>query len=449
VVEAHLAAAQWYFPYYKLDPKRSEIGLREYDLAAKALEADQRSLTAAAGIVLFFSGAATTFVGSGTGVQAFISIAHNLGSGLEIGLAASVATVAFLSTHYFARLQRSGTYAARKIVVLRRLLGLDYGNIESVLPADSLDGANEPFSIEMFPGWTSIQALPVVVVALVTGCAIFGIVSAFSYINPGSGSAQISDWLTLQPFEAGILWGALGAVLLCVFYRWSLLDDFETPRLREAMMLGRFLGTPLKARVGHVLYRLRLSVYEAERLGLRLPDMFKMLVSIEDRAYYRHNGNSLNALAKALIRYARYRKLAGASTIYQQLARSNLLTVFDAPLRRKLLEWMLAPWLNGQFTKEEGLKAYLCSVRYARGVIGLPAALDYFFPSKPLTDPISPAEQFVLIERLSNVSQTYPAPRVESLIASAKRANLLSDDDVKSVHSHYDRLKRAGKIKGR
>jgi penicillin-binding protein 1A len=225
------------------------------------------------------------------------------------------------------------------------------------------------------------------------------------------------------------------------------LDDFETPRLLEATILGRFLGTPLKRRIGHVLYRLRLSVYEAERLGVRLPDMFRMLVLIEDRQFYRHNGNSILALIKALVRYLRYRKLAGASTIYQQLARSNLLTIFHAPLRRKLLEWMLAPWLNSQFTKQEGLKAYLCSVRYARGVIGLPAALAYYFPNKALTDAISPDEQFILVERLSNVSQTYPAARVESLIASAEDAGLLTQGHVQSLRKHYARLKRTGKIR--
>src|SRR5215218_7748952 len=129
----------------------------------------------------------------------------------------------------------------------------------------------------------------------VTGCAIFGIVSAFSYITPGSGSAQLTQWLTLQPMEAGALWGSLATLLLCVFYRWSLLDDFETPRLRETVVLARFLGTPLETRVGHVLYRLRLSVYEAERLRIRLTDMFRMLVFIEDGGFYRHNGNSLSA----------------------------------------------------------------------------------------------------------------------------------------------------------
>lgn len=446
-MEAHLAAAQWYFPHYKLDPKRSEIGLREYDLAAKALEADQRSLTAAAGIVLFFAGAATTFVGSGTGLQTFTSLARDLGTNLEFGLVAAVATVAVLSIHYFAQLQRSATYAARKIVVLRRLLGLDYGNIESVLPANRLDGANEPFSIEMFPGWASIQALPVVVVALVSGFAIFGIVSAFELITPSAFSATFQNRLLLGPVEIGAVWGAVVALALCLIYRWSLLDDFETPRLREAVMFGKFIRTPLKSRVGHVLYRLRLSIYEAERLGVRLTDMFDMLVFIEDKRFFRHNGNSVRALVAALVRYARYKKMAGASTIYQQLARSNFITVFAAPLRRKLLEWSLAPWLNGQFKKEDGLKAYLCSVRYALGIIGLPAALEYYFPKKPLDASITPAEQFVLIERLSNVSQSYPAPRVESLIKSAMDAGLLNASDVRSIRSHYRRLIRAGKIK--
>lgn len=301
-MEPHVAAAQWYFPYYKIDLKHAEIGLREYDLAAKALESDHKSLTAAAGLTLFFTGAITTFLGSSAALENLASIVAEVGAEFEIGLIAGVMIIACLALHYFARLQRSSAYAARKIVVLRRLLGLDYGNIESVLPTDRLDGANEPFSVPMFPGWTSIQALPAVVVTLLACVFISGVVSAMELWAKANAASSLRIFWQPTPLQLGAIWGTISGSGLLVFYRWLLIEDFETPRTREAVFFGRVLGAPLKARLGYVLYRLRLSVFEAERLGFKLEGIFDLLVHIEDKRFYKHNGNSFVDLVSALIR---------------------------------------------------------------------------------------------------------------------------------------------------
>ncbi|MCR5872090.1 MULTISPECIES: hypothetical protein [unclassified Sphingomonas] len=120
---SHLQAAQQYFPTYKLDNDRAEVGIKEYELAATALQADQRSLTAAAGLALFFSGTLITIVGSTGNLASLQNMATKLGTNAEIVISLMLLTVSSITVRYFALLQRSAVYAARKIIVLRRLLG--------------------------------------------------------------------------------------------------------------------------------------------------------------------------------------------------------------------------------------------------------------------------------------------------------------------------------------
>lgn len=370
-------------------------------------------------------------------------MASNIEFEFKLFIAAMILFLSGLAVYYFALLQRSATYAARKIIVLRRLLGIDYGNIETVLPADRLDGANEPFAIDMFPGWNSLQAISVIAVSFLAGVLQSGLLLIFTqtpsidvpFTGTNYSTAEVAAVLCLLVFG-----------LLLSLYRFFVFEDFETIRSFAARNLSEILGTPLKRRTGHVLYRMRLSVFEAERLGIRLSDLHPILILVEDRKFFDHNGNSLSALAKALFRYWRHSQRSGGSTIYQQLARSNFVVSFDRVIQRKILEWMLAPWLNGLFSKEEGLNAYLCSVRYAKGVFGLPAAIRYYFPEHELHAPLSPHQRFLLIERLSNVSGTFPANRIQRHALNARDAELLSDEDFVSLNRSYARLAQDGKI---
>lgn len=389
-MEQHLAAAQQYFPTYKLDLERQEIGLREYDLAAKALEADHKSLTAATGIAFFFAGTGATLIGAGNVVQSIEKLSNILGSSLEISISLAILVIAVMAVYYFSCLQRSATYAARKIVILRRLLGLDYGNIETVLPSDRLEGANEPFSLPMFPGWLSLQALPVIAVATLSAFAQGMAFAAFHAIRSRQ-MTFIGVEVLASPGEVGWFIAAMTAILLLAIYRYSLFENFETIRLNAAQKVAIALGTPIKPRIGHVLYRMNLSVFEAKRIKLDLESFHDILVFMEDRNYYQHGGNSIRSVLAAAYRRAKFSKKSGGSTIYQQLARSNFIINFDAALRRKIIEWMLAPWLAKRFSKSDGLNAYLCSVRFAYNVIGLPAAIAHYFPSKEISGPLEVA----------------------------------------------------------
>ena len=332
---------------------------------------------------------------------------------------------------------------------MRRLLGIDYGHIETVLPSNRLDGANEPYSIAMFPGWFSLPALPAIVVSILSGCAL-GVVYAVFESVLGEKSAYHVYFLGLDAFDKGLLVAGLLPFILAIFYRLMLLDDHENFRLILAVFLSHLFFTPLKSRIGHVLYRLRLSFYEAERLGIKLEPFFPILVAIEDSHFKKHNGNSYLALSKSIYRLLRDRSPSGSgSTIYQQLSRSNFVNNFSAVFRRKCLEWLLAPWLNVRFSKEDGLRAYICSVRYAKGVIGVVQAIAHYFPDQKVSDPLSKAQMFFLIERLAMVSGRFNPARVLAIVARLKEEQVLSDEDEVEVFKVYADMSRRALVVSR
>jgi len=436
----HTIAAQQYFPQYKIDNKNVEIALREYDLSAKALEADQKSLTAAAGIALFFAGTVTTLIGAAAGssnaLDRLRTLLGSVSGGIENIFLLTIFLIALFVIRYFVLLQQSAVFASRKIIVLRRLLGIDYGKIETVLPSDSLEGANEPFALPMFPGWRSLPALPVIAVSILTGSAIGGIFNLIRYFENYT-IYEIIGFHFSSYTHFSILLAVTVSVCLLLSYRLSRLDNFENYRLIFATEISKWMHCPLKRRIGHVIYRMKLSVFEAKRIGINLNSFHDILIWIEDKNYNKHNGNSILALIKAIHRWHKYKKRSWASTILQQLARSNFITRFDTPVRRKIIEWMLAPWLNRIFTKEENLNLYLCSVRFGYKVIGIAAAIDHYFPKQDPKQSLSTAQIFFLIERLSNVTATFPYMRIKKLVHDAIGAGVIHPSDANDLEALY------------
>ena len=175
----------------------------------------------------------------------------------------------------------------------------------------------------------------------------------------------------------GIAVATAGSLLLT--YRLSLLESWETKRYVLGRLLAWELSVPLKKRMGHVLYRLELSVYEAQRVGIALEVFKPILFFIEDKRFLKHDGNDLRALVRAIWQLVRHGFNSGGSTIDQQLFRSNCLARLDRGLLRKPIEWMMAPWLRSRFGAELVWRMYLCSVRFDRGIFGLPAAATHYF----------------------------------------------------------------------
>lgn len=108
----------------------------------------------------------------------------------------------------------------------------------------------------------------------------------------------------------------------------------------------------------------------------------RTFISAEDKNFYEHGGVSLPAIARAMVtnigNIGAGRRLVGASTITQQVAKNFLLTN-ERTLIRKLKEALLALRIEKAFSKDKILELYLNEIYLGLGSYGIAAAsLNYF-----------------------------------------------------------------------
>jgi len=116
-----------------------------------------------------------------------------------------------------------------------------------------------------------------------------------------------------------------------------------------------------------------------------LPELLiQAFLSAEDKTFYEHGGLDWIGMASAVFRYAegyvsgKKKRLTGASTITQQVAKNFLLTN-ERTLDRKLKEALLAQRIEQTFSKEKILELYLNEIYLGLGSYGVAAAsLNYF-----------------------------------------------------------------------
>lgn len=102
-------------------------------------------------------------------------------------------------------------------------------------------------------------------------------------------------------------------------------------------------------------------------------------ISAEDQQFFTHFGISPRGIVRsALVNIAHGRKVQGASTITQQLAKLMFFTS-ERSFRRKIKEQLLALFLEWRFTKEQILEAYLNHVYFGDGVYGIQAAAQRYW----------------------------------------------------------------------
>lgn len=130
-----------------------------------------------------------------------------------------------------------------------------------------------------------------------------------------------------------------------------------------------------------------------DRILVRLeevpPLLIKILLTVEDRDFYRHHGISLRAIARALWVDIKARGIVqGGSTITQQLVKNFFLTS-ERSLWRKVSEALMALILEARYTKDEILEAYLNEIYLgqdgARAIHGFALASEFYF-SRPLAE---------------------------------------------------------------
>ncbi|MGN6373998.1 MAG: transglycosylase domain-containing protein [Sphingomonas sp.] len=112
------------------------------------------------------------------------------------------------------------------------------------------------------------------------------------------------------------------------------------------------------------------------------PIMREATVSVEDRRFRHHIGVDPVALARivwfAINNYDTGRRLQGASTLTQQVARTIFLSNRYS-VKRKIREAIIALALERKFSKDQILELYMNKVYYGGGAYGIDAASRKFF----------------------------------------------------------------------
>ena len=114
-----------------------------------------------------------------------------------------------------------------------------------------------------------------------------------------------------------------------------------------------------------------------------IPDkVINSFLSAEDKNFFSHPGIDAKGILRAIINninnLAQNKRLEGASTITQQVAKNFLLTN-EVSMRRKIKEAILAFRIERAYTKERILELYLNQIYLGQGTYGIAAAsLEYF-----------------------------------------------------------------------
>ena len=171
---------------------------------------------------------------------------------------------------------------------------------------------------------------------------------------------------------------ALFALLLFLVWNFVLdLPDHEQLINYEPPMVTRVYASD-----GRLI-----SEYAAEqRSFVPLESIPKIVIdsflSAEDKNFFNHPGVDAKGILRALIKnlknISQNKRLEGASTITQQIAKNFLLTN-EVSLNRKIKEAILAFRIERAYSKERILELYLNQIYLGQGTYGIAAAsLEYF-----------------------------------------------------------------------
>lgn len=179
---------------------------------------------------------------------------------------------------------------------------------------------------------------------------------------------------------AGLVVLGLGGMLAAFYMLWRLSND-----LPSYDHLANY-EPPVMTRV-HAGDGSLIAEYARERRMFvpieAIPDhVIQAFLAAEDKNFYTHSGVDMRGVLRAVVdnvwNVINDRRLVGASTITQQVAKNFFLTS-DVTVERKVREALLALKLERAFTKDQILELYLNEIYLGLGSYGVAAAaLNYF-----------------------------------------------------------------------
>jgi monofunctional glycosyltransferase len=160
--------------------------------------------------------------------------------------------------------------------------------------------------------------------------------------------------------------GSLGASLLLVVpFRW--IDPPTSAFMVRDRLLALFDDRPG--------YRFRHTWVDWQQIA---PNAAVAVVAAEDQKFASHLGFDLQAIDKAVRDAQRGRRLRGASTISQQVAKNLYLWPGQSFVRKGLEAWFTL-LIESTWPKQRILEVYLNVAEFGRGTFGVEAASQKFF----------------------------------------------------------------------
>ncbi len=148
------------------------------------------------------------------------------------------------------------------------------------------------------------------------------------------------------------------------------------------------------------------------------PQLINALVSAEDKSYWTHPGIDVQGIARAAVmnvpRAFKGQRLAGGSTITQQVARNFLLTQ-KVKLERKIKEALLALRIERVLSKEKIMELYVNQIYLGLATYGVAAAALRYF-GKALNE-LTLAEMAYIAALPKGPNNYHPVYRKEEAIA--------------------------------
>lgn len=418
------------FPNHRLKP---EIGIAEFNLAASRLNSEEQTSSWATNITSVLA-TAVAFVSlkaseykpglSDVGISDAEFKAIFLGAILLIGL---------LSVNYIANLIKSRVFSERKIVLLRRIFGVKYGANSLILPNWRIEGADQPLSIKLYPGFFSYKSFPlhVIMVSGVFSCFMLA-PDSIDYIQSLHGFEHFAT--QVSPAHVILVWLFLSYLV----FRRALREANEGLTSDIAKLLAMVLRVKTVGNFEIAIYKIRIEIAEILRVKADLSTLRLLAVFIEDKEFYHHRGVNLKGTMRAILGFLWSRDRGGGSSITQQLARGQFIVGPHNTIRRKIVEIALAIWLDSCLSKEEILIGYLATSRFERGVYGAHRAYRHFFLDAPVA--VEKWEAFLLIERLGNIRSAFLGKRIKQIGESCIKAGIISKDDFASALKYYSSM---------
>ncbi len=179
-------------------------------------------------------------------------------------------------------------------------------------------------------------------------------------------------------------------------------------------------------------------------------NVINSFLSAEDKNFFNHPGVDAKGILRALIKNIKNitgnKRLEGASTITQQVAKNFLLTN-EVSLNRKIKEAILAFRIERAYTKERILELYLNQIYLGQGTYGIAAAsLEYFDKSvKDLN--YTEAALLAALPKAPSKYDPYKYPDVAEfrrnlVLKNLKDNNYISKEQFKNFKNDKIKLKR-------